>query len=332
MIPVAVAGATGAVGQRFLQLLHEHPVFRVVAVAASPSRAGKRLGDATWVLDGDWPSQVADLQLLNLEDVATSGCRVVFSALPSEQAGPMETSWADAGLAVFTNASSHRMDPDVPLLIPEVNPDHLEQVRGRRGFIVANGNCSGIIVTLPLAALHREFGLEEADIMTQQAVSGAGIGGVDPASIHDNVLPFICSEEDKLEEEPAKTLGSDFPIRATCTRVDVSDGHLAALHVRLGRKATWDEVERCLAAFRGPDAMRRLHSAPERPIHVRAEADRPQPRLDRDCEGGMAVTVGRIRVDDDRVRLLVLGHNTVRGAAGQSVLNAEFAAANGLLD
>lgn len=332
MIPVAVAGATGAVGQRFLQLLHDHPMFQVVAVAAGPSRIGSRLDAATWVLDGTWPADAAGLKVGSLEDLSASGCRVVFSALPSAQAAAMESAWANAGLAVFTNASSHRMDEDVPLLIPEVNPEALDMVRGRQGFIVANGNCSGIIVTLPLAALHAAFGLEEVDLLTQQALSGAGIGGVDPATIHDNVLPYIRSEEEKLEEEPSKTLGIEVPVRATCTRVDVSDGHLAALHVRLGREVTWDEVEQALAGFRGPEALQDLPTAPKQPIHVRTEADRPQPRLDRDCEHGMAVTVGRIRVDGDRVRLLVLGHNTLRGAAGQSVLNAEFAAAQGLLD
>lgn len=331
MIPVGVAGATGAVGQRFLQLLDRHPLFEVAAVAAGPARVGRRLGDADWVLDGDWPEAAADLPLTDADGLVDAGVRVIFSALPTEQAGPQESAWAKAGVAVFTNASPHRMDPGVPLLIPEINPQHLDLVVGRKGFIVANGNCSGIIATLPLAALHRAFGLEEVHLLTQQAVSGAGIGGVDPAAIHDNVLPYIRNEEEKLEEEPQKVLDADFPIHATCTRVDVTDGHLAAIHARLGRAVTWDEVEQALATFQGPPELADLPTAPERPIHVRTEADRPQPRLDRDCEGGMAVSVGRIRVDGDRVRLIVLGHNTVRGAAGQSVLNAEFAAAKGLL-
>lgn len=331
MIPVAVLGATGTVGQRFIQLLDGHPSFQVVAVAAGPGRVGTRYGDTTWRLHGEMPVAARDLVCQAPEDV--QGVRVAFSALPGGIAGPIESTLAARGIVVCTNARDHRMDDDVPLLIPEVNPEALDAVAGKDGFILANGNCSGIILTLALAPLHRAFGIEHADVTTMQAISGAGHPGVPSMDILGNVVPFIGGEEDKLESEPLKTLDADFPIRATCTRVPVQDGHFESVHLRLGRAATHDEIISAFGDFSGPADIAALPSAPERPIHVATRHDRPQPLLDRDAERGMSVTVGRIRLDADGrgLRFVVLGHNTLRGAAGQSVLNAEFAVARGLI-
>lgn len=333
MTRCAILGATGAVGQRFIHLLHGHPTIQVAAVVASESRDGQAYGDAAdWRMPEPLDPAVAGLVLESIESLDPAVTPLVFSALPGGIAGPAETALAARGFKVFTNASDHRMDADVPLLIPEVNPESLELVRGKPGCIVANGNCSGIILTLAIAPLAQTFGIKEMDVTTMQARSGAGHPATVDLDTSDNVLPFIGGEEDKLETEPHKVLGTDFPIRATCTRVDVSDGHFESVHVRLGRSVTVDEVASTFAGFRGSSAVAACPSAPEQPIHVTRDDARPQPKLDRDLEGGMAVSVGRIRVQGDRAQFLVLGHNTVRGAAGQSILNAEFAQASGLLD
>lgn len=339
MIGCAVVAATGAVGQRFIERLADHPTFRIEALCASERSQGKRYVDATdWLLDGDVPDAVAGIEVTDQRSLDPDVTPIVFSALPTAQAGPMEADLAQRGFTVFTNASPHRMDPDVPLLIPEVNPGHLalldEQVGP--GAIIANGNCSGIILTLALAPLHRAFGIKDVDVTTLQGLSGAGYPGVPSLDVIDNVVPFIGGEEDKLETEPQKTLGEPgkaaaFTVRPTCTRVPVREGHLESVHVRLGREVSEDEVRAAFADFCGPDDVAGLPSAPGRPIHVMDAPDRPQPRRDRDLEHGMAVSVGRIRVDGDHVRFIVLGHNTVRGAAGQSVLNAEYVVARGLL-
>ncbi len=323
MIDCAVLGGTGAVGQRFLSLLDEHPMFQVTQVVAGAARQGTAVDEMPWRIPAPRPAR-AGLHFVGLEEVEAP---LVFSALPGKVAGDAEADLVARGHKVFTNASPHRMDPDVPLLIPEVNPDAIETVRGKQGFLIANGNCSGIILTMALAPLQRAFGLAEVDVVTQQALSGAGHDGVDPDAIRDNLLPLIPGEEEKLQAEPCKVLGARFPIRATCTRVNVTDGHFETVHVRLGRSATALQVRDALAAFPGIEG---LPSAPRSPIHV-MEGDRPQPRLDRELERGMAIAVGRIRCDGDRARFVVLGHNTLRGAAGQSVLNAEFAASRGLL-
>jgi aspartate-semialdehyde dehydrogenase len=353
-IGCAIVGATGAVGQRFVERLAAHPQFRIEAVVGASS-VGKRYGDAAnWILDADVPAAVADKVVTELEALDPRTAPVVFSALPGGDAGPIETRLAQAGHKVFTNAKDHRMDADVPLLIPEINADHLALVEsqptrsgkhGARpgGFIVANGNCSAIVLTLALAPLHRAFGLREVDVTTMQGLSGAGYPGVPGLDILDNVMPFISGEEEKMATEPQKTLGSldaggvlaaDFTVRATCTRVPVREGHFETVHAVLDAKVTADDVRDALASFAGPPALAALHTAPRQPVHVFDARDRPQPRRDRDLEGGMAISVGRIRVGDgtrheksDRVRFVALGHNTVRGAAGQSVLNAEYSVA-----
>ncbi|MGB0652624.1 MAG: aspartate-semialdehyde dehydrogenase [Thermoplasmatota archaeon] len=340
-IPVAILGATGAVGQRFLERLAHHPVFEPTVLAASDRSAGKTYAEATtWVLDSPLPAAAAKRTVVGLGGVAASEARVCFSALPSDQAREWERPLAAAGKAVFTNASPYRMAPDVPLLIPEVNPDHLALVERQDtpdgGFLVANGNCSGIILTLALAPLHRAFGISDVHVTTLQGLSGAGYPGVSAMDVVDNVVPYIGGEEDKLETEPQRTLGgldeaAEFTVHPTCTRVPVREGHLESVHLTLGRAASLDEVRAALADFRGPPEVAGLPSAPEQPIQVLDADDRPQPRRDRDLAGGMAVSIGRLRLTGDgrSLRMVILGHNTVRGAAGQSVLNAEYAHAMG---
>lgn len=340
MIPCAVLGATGAVGQRFIEALHGHPDFELASLVASDRTAGKRYGDAAnWILDDAMPASVQDVRVEDMAALrARDDVRLVFSALPSAQAGEVERLLAAKGKRVFTNASTHRMDPDVPLLIPEVNPDHLAlaEAQAGDGMLVANGNCSGIILTLALAPLHRAFGLDTVHVTTMQGLSGAGYPGVSALDVVDNVLPYIGGEEEKLEIEPQKTLGTldhaaDFEVHATCTRVPVREGHFEAVHAKLRSTADAAAVRAAFESFRGPDEVAALPSAPARPIIVHDAPDRPQPRRDRDAGAGMAVNVGRIQVRGDTVRFVVLGHNTVRGAAGQSVLNAEYAATKGLL-
>lgn len=332
-VPCAVLGATGMVGQRFVERLQGHPRFALEAVYGGPRSAGRDYGDAVdWIMDDPLGDDAAALPVRALDAGVDPDQPLLFSALPGGIAGPVETRLADAGHFVFTNARDHRMDPDVPLLIPEVNPDDLRLAadQDRPGALVANGNCSGIILTLALAPLHRALGLEEVHVTTLQAVSGAGHPNRSGLDVAGNVVPYITGEEDKLQNEPGKTLHADIPIHATATRVPVRDGHLESVHARLTDAADPEQVRACFAEFQGPAEVQALPSAPARPVHVVPEDDGPQPRRDLDRERGMAVSVGRIRVDGDRVRFLALGHNTVRGAAGQSLLNAEHAHARGL--
>lgn len=354
-LPVAVVGATGAVGQRFVQRLADHPWFEVTVVAAGTDRVGRPYGEAvSWLLETPIPPTIARLRLVDLESVVTSRVAAVFSALPSSTAGPYESRLAAAGHHVFTNAKDHRMDADVPLLLTEVNPDHLQLVHQQPGpgWIVANGNCSAIILELPLAALSRSFGVESVHVTTMQSLSGAGHPGVASMDILDNILTHIPGEEEKLATEPEKTLGRlvgqrpgdaadpsskiqplALQIQATCTRSNVQEGHTESVHVRLAKPAALPQIQKALAGFRGPADVQRLPGAPAEPIVVREEADRPQPRKDRDAGNGMSVSVGRLRLDATGrdLRFVVLGSNTVRGAAGQSILNAEYAHAQGLL-
>jgi aspartate-semialdehyde dehydrogenase len=344
--PVAVLGATGAVGQRFIQLLADHPWFEVAEVAASDRSAGKPYREAcAWRLPGTPPSRVAELVVSGLD--APFRSPLLFSGLDSSVAGEAEATLAARGHAVVTNSRNHRMDPDVPLLVPEINPEHLAALAGQRrrtggGYIVTNPNCSVVGLVMALAPLHRTFGLESVVVVTLQALSGAGYPGVASLDIEDNVLPFIGGgEEEKIESEPQKILGdfdrdefspAPFPVSASVHRVAVVDGHTMAIFLHLRTGATPGEAARALADFRGEPQERRLPSAPERPLHVLREADRPQPRRDRDREGGMAVSVGRIREDNVfDLRLEALVHNTIRGAAGAAILNAELLQARGLL-
>ena len=344
---VGILGATGTVGQRFIQLLEGHPQFEVAALAASGRSQGKAYSEAcSWRLPGDMPESVRGLKVQAPEPPLD--CEVVFSSLPGDIARATEESFARAGYAVISNSSALRMDEDVPLLIPEVNHEHLAQLdtqkasRGlERGMIVTNPNCSTIMLALALAPLHARFGIESCVATTLQALSGAGYPGVPSLDAVDNVIPYIGGEEEKIESETLKILGrfeggqiqhAPFKVSAQVHRVNVSDGHMAAVRVRLGRQATLEELREAFASFTSLPQELRLHTAPARPILVREEPDRPQPRLDRDAGRGMSVTVGRIFPDNVLdYRFVALSHNTVRGAAGAAILNAELLVATGRL-
>jgi aspartate-semialdehyde dehydrogenase len=345
-IPVGILGATGAVGQRFIQLLADHPWFEIAELAASDRSAGKPYREAaTWRLATPLPRAVADRVVRGCDAKFTS--RILFSGLDSSVAGEVETALAGRGHAVVSNAKNHRMDPDVPLLIPEVNPGHLDALQAQRrrtggGYIVTNPNCSVVGLAMALAPLERTFELDSVAVVTLQALSGAGYPGVASLDATDNVIPWIGGgEEEKIETEPRRILGrfangafemAPFKVSASVHRVAVSDGHTMAIFVRLGSKASPEDAARALAGFRGEPQERELPTAPKAPIHVLTEADRPQPRLDRDREHGMAVSVGRIRADGVfDLRLEALVHNTIRGAAGAAILNAELLKARDLL-
>jgi aspartate-semialdehyde dehydrogenase len=339
---VAVLGASGTVGQRFISLLAGHPWFELTAVTTSDAKAGKRYGDVTaWHFGADMPDGIANMKLEATR--ADIDAEICFSALPSDAAEQWEAALAKSGHHVFSNVKTHREDPDVPLIIAEVNPDHaaaLEVQRKKRGWygsIVTNGNCSAITFALAAAPLHRAFGIERAVVTTMQAVSGAGYPGVPSLDALDNVVPYIGEEEEKMERETKKFLGSwdgkefrdaDMTFSASCNRVAVRDGHTESVSLSLRSKPRMSEVVDALRTFRGRPQELRLPTAPECPVIVREERDRPQPIRDRDAGRGMSVVVGRVR--DDPVlgyKYVVLGHNTIRGAAGASILNAELLAA-----
>jgi aspartate-semialdehyde dehydrogenase len=333
-ISVAVLGATGTVGQKFVRLLEGHPLFTVAELVASERSAGQRYQDVvSWKQETDLPAAVADMAVLPLS--AELNSTVLFSGLDSSVAGDAESAYAARGHTVVSNASNHRMDSDVPLIIPEINPDHFELVRRQRGpgSIITNSNCSTMFLAMVLAPLDRAFGVESVQVTTMQAVSGAGYPGVASMDILGNIVPFIASEEEKLEEEAKKILGRLGPdaitmhrmtVSAQCNRVPVFDGHMEAVSVKLSRPAAVEDISDALGSFSGLPQERGLPSAPERPIVVLDEPDRPQPARDVWTQNGMAAVVGRIRpcpVLD--FKLVILGHNTVRGAAGAAILNAE---------
>lgn len=329
--PVAVLGATGLVGQGILSLLADHPRFRVAEVIASPRSAGKRYDQATtWRRRHPLHPEVAELQVQTGEDPVDSA--VVFSSATSRVSTALERRYVVEGRLVISNASSHRMEPDVPLVVPEVNADHLELVRDRKGAIVTNCNCAAMFVAMVLAPLHREFGVEAVQVITLQAVSGGGYPGVPSLDILGNVVP-LPGEEEKIERELQKMLGSvaggtirpaSFAVSAQSHRVPVIDGHTASISVRLRKEVEPAEVVATLQAHRGLPQQKGLHTAPAVPIVVVNQPDRPQPRLDVENHAGMVATVGRVRPCPVLgIKMLVLGHNLVRGAAAAAVLNAE---------
>jgi aspartate-semialdehyde dehydrogenase len=340
---VGILGATGTVGQRFIQLLQGHPQFEVTALAASDRSAGKAYSEAcAWKLTGSIPANVRDIVVTPIEPPLD--CDIVFSSLPSSVARETEEAFARAGFPVISNSSSYRMDEDVPLLIPEINSDHLGLIEAQRqkrgfgkGFIVTNPNCAVVSFAPPLAALHRKFGVESVVVTTMQAISGAGYPGVSSMDIADNVLPHIAGEEPKVETEAQKILGTlsngaiqkaDFTVSAQCFRVDVIDGHTASVRVDLRDTATLEDVVAAMRSFPRLD----LHSSPEAFIEVCDEPSRPQPRLDRDNGKGMTITVGRVFPDNVfDYRFVSLSHNTVRGAAGSAILNAELLIDRGVI-
>ena len=346
-IKVGVLGATGMVGQRFIQLLENHPWFEVSALAASERSAGKAYRETMagrWKLETPIPADVAGMEVK--ECTPDLDCQLVFSALDSSIAGSVEEEFAQAGYAVSSNSKNHRMDDDVPLLIPEVNGEHLaiiskqKQRMGSNGYIVTNPNCSVIGMVVALAPLHREFGIKKVMVTTMQALSGAGYPGVPSLDIIDNVVPFIGGEEYKVESEPRKILGkiennqfvvADIVISASCNRVNVKDGHLESVSIALKNKPPRSEFLEVMKNFNPLQGLN-LPSAPPQPIMIREEDDRPQPRFDRDEGKGMACVVGRVRecpVLD--YKFMVLSHNTIRGAAGAAILNAEYMKVKGLL-
>jgi aspartate-semialdehyde dehydrogenase len=346
-IRVGILGATGMVGQRFIQLLEDHPQFEISALAASDRSQGKTFQDAcTWRLRGEMPAFVKAMKVAAPEPPLD--CELVFSSLPGEIARASEGAFAGAGFPVISNSSAFRMDADVPLLIPEVNHEHLGLLdtqrakrAGQRGYIVTNPNCSTIMLALALAPLHHKFGVTRVVATTMQALSGAGYPGVASLAISDNVLPFIEGEEEKIEQETLKILGkfqgreieaAAMAVSAQCHRVAVSDGHLAAVRVTLERPAELNELKEAFASFSALPQELELHSAPKHPLIVRDEPDRPQPRLDREAGNGMSVTIGRIQPDKVLdYRFVALSHNTIRGAAGAAILNAELLIATGNL-
>lgn len=346
-IPVAILGATGNVGQRFIQLLQDHPWFRVAELVASERSAGKKFEDATvWRLGDDIPDAVRGLTVQDYN--ADLQSPLAFSSLPSDVAGDIEGRLAAGGAAVLSNTATHRMDVDVPLVIPEINPEHLDMIetqkanRGWKGFITTNSNCSTMHLALTLKPLQDAFGLKKVLVTTLQAVSGAGYPGVPSLDMIDNIVPYIPTEEDKMESEAMKMLGgfangtftgADFVLSAHCNRVPVRDGHTECASVTLGSDPSVEEVIEAFTSFRGQPQEMGLPSAPKRPIVVRSEDNRPQPALDRDTENGMASVVGRVRPCPVLgMKYVLLGHNTVRGAAGAGVLNAEMLKEKGLLN
>ncbi|MDR0523010.1 MAG: aspartate-semialdehyde dehydrogenase [Candidatus Methanoplasma sp.] len=350
-IKVAVLGATGMIGQRFVQMLEGHPWFEIEGLYASEKSEGRRLGDVLKVRDHEYSPDTLDTVVRAMDPKRISErARVAFSGLPSDTAGPAESALADSGAAVFTNAGTHRMDPHVPIVIPEINPSHLDALRdqpsyGGGGFIVANANCSSTGIAAPLHAIREAYGLESVFVSTYQALSGAGYPGVPSLDAVGNVIPFIDHEEEKMETELSKILGgysggafagAGFKVMANCARVPVVDGHLESLVLGLGGSPSLSELSETLSGFRGEAQRLGLPSAPEAPIIVRGESNRPQPALDAMAGSpararGMASTVGRLRQGNGYYKMFVLSHNTLRGGAGGSVLNAELAKAKGLL-
>jgi len=335
---VAVLGATGMMGQTFVRLLEHHPWFQVTAVSASDRSVGRPYSEAVPSSNGTGVSSiVGNLPVVVPTPQAVNDPDIVFSALPADIAGPIEEKFAREGFPVFSNASSHRMDPDVPLLNPEVNSSHgglLDQQRKRKkwdGCIVTNPNCTTAILTLSLKPLHDQFGLEKVIVASMQAVSGAGYPGVASLDILENVIPFIKYEEEKVQQETKKILGSvnlpaSITVSASCHRVPTVNGHLEAIFVKPVSPASPEQAIQAMRNFESTPQKLKLPTAPANPIVVRDEADRPQTRLDVDEGKGMTVTTGRVRREPvlDGIKYIALGHNLVRGGAGCSILNAEL--------
>lgn len=341
---VAILGATGTVGQTFIRLLAGHPWFEVAELVASERSAGQRYREVVRWQDGDLPAGIGDLMLLP-SDPAQVRSQIVFSAMDSSVAGPIEQAFAKAGRTVLTNSKNHRMEPDVPLVIPEINADHIALLEGQRagrgweGAIVANANCSATVAAVALAPLHEAFGVNTIFVSTMQAISGAGYPGLPSSDILGNVIPFIADEEEKIEQELCKILGSlegnsitdaSFTVSAHTNRVPVEHGHTVCMSIGLDGSPNIKSVRAALEEWTGAESVRDLPGARHRPLLVRDELDRPQPRRDVNTGAGMTVVVGRVREDAILdVRLVAVGHNVVRGAAGGSILNAELLLSTG---
>ena len=346
-IPVAVLGATGSVGQRFISLLDHHPWFKVVALAASDRSVGQKYAQAArWILNEPMPEYAKDMIVVPAT-TESAQAKIIFSALHNEIAKDLEPEFARAGMAVCSNASSYRRDEDVPLLLPEINADHIQLVTQQRknknwsGCIVTNPNCTSAGLTIALKALDDAFGVKKVFAVSLQALSGAGYPGVSSLDIMDNVIPNIKGEEEKVEWEPRKMLGkfnngkidlADIRFSAHTNRVAVTDGHTVCVSVELTRQTDPQTAEAILRDFSAAESARELPSSPRPVIEVRNEADRPQPRLDRMTGKGMTTVVGRVRRDPILdLKFVVLSHNTIRGAAGGSIYNAELLVSENLL-
>jgi aspartate-semialdehyde dehydrogenase len=335
-IPVGILGATGSVGQKFIELLANHPWFEITALAASERSSNKSYNDAAnWFLPTKCPDFIAEMPVQVCKP--NLNCEIVFSGLDSSVAGEIETEFANAGYIVLSNAKNHRMDDDVPLLIPEINSEHLALIKKQnfgRGKIVTNPNCSTIGLALVLKPLLDNFGIENVNVVTLQALSGAGYPGVASLDIIDNVLPFISGEEDKIETEPLKIFGQyeegnikyqNIKISALCNRVAVTDGHLECVSVSLSEKAAEKEIIKIWKEFTAEPQKLNLPSAPKNPLYYFQDDDYPQPRLHRNIDKGMAACIGRLRkCNIFDYKFNVLSHNTIRGAAGGAILNAEL--------
>jgi aspartate-semialdehyde dehydrogenase len=346
-IPVGILGATGTVGQRFIQLLHEHPWFEITWLAASDRSAGKLYPEAAkWNLATPIPANIAAMKV-SAAAPDSSTPKLVFAALDAAAAQQIEPAFAEAGHAVVSNSSAFRMAEDVPLIIPEVNGDHVPLIKTQKwykkngGFMVTNPNCSAIGLVLALAPLHRRFGIDKIFVATMQAISGAGYPGVPSMDILGNVIPYIAKEEDKMEAETRKLLGSlngsrvldaDLTLSAHCNRVAVEDGHTESVSLKLRKSATAEEIIGAWNEFRCLPQKLKLPTAPEQPVIYESAPDRPQPRLDRDRGRGMSAVCGRLRpCNIFDWKFTVLSHNTIRGAAGAAVLNGELLKAQGYL-
>lgn len=343
-IPVGILGATGMVGQKFIELLSDHPWFEIVSLAASERSQGKAYRDAVkWRLSSPLPEKIGKMKVQAC--LPKLPCQIIFSGLDSDVAGEIEETFAHAGYSIISNSSNHRMDPEVPLLIPEVNSNHLELVKFQRfspGMIVTNPNCSVIGLATALKPLEDIFGVEKVHVVTLQAISGAGYPGVASFDILDNVIPFISGEEEKVETEPLKILGKfknkkvqfhGMQMSAQCNRVAVIDGHMACVSLKLKKEVTSKEIIQAWENFSGEPQALNLPMAPKNPIHYFTDERHPQPKLHRHLDKGMAVSIGRLRecplLD---WKFVILSHNTVRGAAGCAILNAELMVKKGLIN
>src|SRR3989440_5228970 len=349
-IPVAVLGATGMVGQRFIELLQGHPWFELVGLGASERHGGRTYAEVSrWRLSGsEMPASAARLPVVSCRPEALAGVKIVFSALPGEVAGEIEAVCARAGMAVFSNAKHYRMAADVPLLIPEVNADHAAAIHEQRkqrnwsGYIITNANCSATPLVMALKPLQEAFGVRKVLVTTLQAISGAGYPGLSSYDILDNAIPYIGGEEEKVETETVKMLGSweegrgfiDAPlvVSAHCNRVATREGHLECASIELGQDVRPEEIISAWESYRPEPQQLGLPSAPAQPLLYRREHDRPQTLRDRDTGRGMTVTLGRLRrCPILHYKFALLGHNTIRGAAGGSILNAELCVSKGLI-
>ncbi len=343
-IKVGILGATGSVGQKFIQLLDNHPWFEISEVAASKRSAGKMYKDAVnWFMQRSIPKKIE--KLVVKECLPDLDCKIVFSGLDSSVAGEIEDNFAKAGYIVISNSRNHRMDKDVPLMIPEVNPDHLDMIKNQPygdGCIITNPNCSTIGMTLPLKPIYDAFGLESVHVVTLQALSGAGYPGVSSLDIIDNAVPHISGEEDKMQTEPLKILGNlsgddvteaNITFSAQCNRIAVIDGHLEAISVKLKKTATIADIITCWHDFKSEPQHLKLPTAPKQPVTYFDEPGFPQPKLHRNIDKGMTVSTGQLQkcpVLD--FKFVALSHNTIRGAAGAAILNAELLYKKGLLN